>query len=90
VSCERGGRLASPEWNRAGKWAGEEYSSSHGQTPDPKCVGTKHRSEPRQCGEEVLRILVTGGPPVRGGGGMPQRIMISSRSSSALRTTGAG
>jgi hypothetical protein len=37
----------------------------------------------------VLRILVTGGPPVRGGG-MPQRIMISSRSVPALRTTGAG
>jgi hypothetical protein len=31
-----------------------------------------------------------GGPPVRGGGGMPQRIVISSRSPSALRTTGAG
>jgi hypothetical protein len=29
--------------------------------------GTKHRfsgfSQPRQCGEEVLRMLVTGGPP---------------------------
>lgn len=25
-------------------------------------------------------MLVTGGPPVRGGGGMPQRIMVSSRS----------
>jgi hypothetical protein len=24
-------------------------------------------------------MLVTGGPPVRGGGGMPQRIMASSR-----------
>jgi hypothetical protein len=35
--------------------------------------GTKQRlsgfSQPRQCGEEVLRMLVTGGPPVRGGGG---------------------
>jgi hypothetical protein len=38
----------------------------------------------------MLRVFVTGGPPVRGGGGMPQRIMISSRSSPALRTTGAG
>jgi len=27
-------------------------------------------SQPRQCGDDVLRILVTGGPPVRGGGGM--------------------
>ncbi|MEH2516108.1 hypothetical protein V1279_001681 [Bradyrhizobium sp. AZCC 1610] len=47
-------------------------------------AGTRHRfsvfSHPRQCGEDVLRMLVTGGPPVRGGGGMPQRIMVSSRS----------
>ncbi len=43
------------------------------------------RLEPaRQCGDEVLRMLVTGGPPVRGGGGMPQRIMVSSRSSPGL------
>ena len=28
----------------------------------------------RQCGDDVLRMLVTGGPPVLGGGGMPQRI----------------
>ena len=46
-------------------------------------TGTKQRfsgfSQPRQCGDEVLRMLVTGGPPVRGGGGMPQRIMVSSR-----------
>ena len=57
-------------------------------------AGTRHRfsgfSHPRQCGEEVLRIFVTGGPPVCGGGGIPQRIMISSRSPSELRTTGAG
>ena len=32
----------------------------------------------------------TGGPPVRGGGGMPQRIRIISRSSPELRMTGAG
>src|SRR6185503_15245835 len=36
--------------------------------------GTRQRfsgfSQPRQCGEEVLRILVTGGPPVRGGAGI--------------------
>jgi hypothetical protein len=37
----------------------------------------------------VLRILLTGKPPVRGGGGMPQRIIVSSRSAPALRTTGA-
>ena len=35
-------------------------------------------------------MLVTGGPPVRGGGGMPQRIMLSSRPVSMLRITGAG
>jgi len=33
----------------------------------------------RQCGEDVLRMLVTGGPPVRGGGGMPQRTVTNSR-----------
>ena len=41
-------------------------------------------------GEDVLRILVTGGPAVRGGGGIPQRIITISRSPAALRTTGAG
>src|SRR5215471_16365689 len=57
-------------------------------------AGTRHRfsgfSQPRQCGDEVLRILVIGGPPVRGGGGMPQRIVTSSVPLSVLRTTGAG
>ena len=57
-------------------------------------AGTRQRfsglSQPRQCGEDVLRMLVTGGPPNFGGGGMPQRIIVSSRSASALRTTGAG
>jgi hypothetical protein len=56
--------------------------------------GTKQRfsglSQARQCGEAVLRMLVTGGPPVRGGGGIPQRIVISSRASPALQTTGVG
>ena len=58
--------------------------------------GTRQRlsgfSQPRQCGELVFLMLVTGGPPVRGGGGMPQRIVISSRPSpsSVLRITGAG
>src|SRR6478672_3666999 len=47
-------------------------------------TGTKHRfsglSHMRQCGEDILRMFVTGGPPVRGGGGMPQRIITNSRS----------
>jgi hypothetical protein len=47
-------------------------------------------SQPRQCGDDVLRMLVTGGPPVRGGGGIPQRIVVSSRSAPTLRITGAG
>jgi hypothetical protein len=38
-------------------------------------AGTRQRlsglSQPRQCGDEVLRMFVTGGPPVLGGGGMP-------------------
>ncbi|MGY3578853.1 hypothetical protein ACVMB1_006057 [Bradyrhizobium sp. USDA 4504] len=37
--------------------------------------GTRQRfsglSQPRQCGDEVLRMFVTGGPPVRGGGHAP-------------------
>jgi hypothetical protein len=44
----------------------------------------------RQCGEAVLRMFVTGSPGVRGGGGMPQRIIASSRPVSVLRITGAG
>ena len=57
-------------------------------------AGTRQRlsgfSQPRQCGDVVLRMLVTGGPPVRGGGDMRQRIITISRSAPALRTTGAG
>src|SRR5712664_2975783 len=56
-------------------------------------AGTRHRllgfNQPCQCGDVVLRMLVTGRPPARGGGGIPQRIVISSRSPAALRTTGA-
>src|SRR5882724_7335331 len=47
-------------------------------------TGTRQRfsgfSQPRQCGDDVFRILVTGGPPNFGGGGFPQRIIIISRS----------
>jgi hypothetical protein len=54
-------------------------------------AGTKHRfsglSQARQCGDEVLRRLVTGGPPVRGGGGIPQRIITSSRSPASVFRT---
>src|SRR3954451_13598350 len=57
-------------------------------------AGTRHRfsglSHMRQCGEDVLRIFVTGGPPVRGGGDIPQRISSISRSAPTLRMTGAG
>src|ERR1700720_4777327 len=56
--------------------------------------GTRQRfsgfSQPRQCGDEVFRMLVTGGPPNFGGGGMPQRMVVSSRPVSVVRTTGAG
>jgi hypothetical protein len=44
---------------------------------------------PRQCGDDMLRILVTGGPPNLGGG-IPHRIIVSSRSVPTLRITGAG
>jgi hypothetical protein len=47
-------------------------------------------SQPRQCDGDLLRIFVTGGPPVRGGGRMPQRIVTISRPVSVLRMTGAG
>jgi hypothetical protein len=57
-------------------------------------AGTRYRfsgfSQPRQCGDDVLRMFVTGGPPNFGGGGIPQRIIGSSRSLPTLRTTGAG
>src|ERR1700760_814847 len=57
-------------------------------------AGTRQRfsglSQARQCGEEVLRMFVTGKLPARGGGGMPQRIVISSLPVSVLRITGAG
>src|ERR1700759_3562914 len=57
-------------------------------------AGTRQRfsgfSQPRQCGEDVFRMLVTGGPPVLGGGCMPQRIITISSASPALRITGAG
>ena len=46
--------------------------------------GTRQRfagfNQPRQCGDEVLRMFVTGKPPRRGGGGMSHRIMVRSRS----------
>jgi hypothetical protein len=57
-------------------------------------AGIKHRlsglSHPRQCGHDVLRMLVTGSPPVRGGGGMPHRMVTISVLVSVLRITGAG
>jgi hypothetical protein len=57
-------------------------------------AGTKQRfsgfSQSRQCGELVLRMLVTGGPPDFGGGGIPQRIMVSSRSGTRVAHHGRG
>jgi hypothetical protein len=56
--------------------------------------GTKQRfsgfNQPRQCGDVALRMLVTGNHPNLGGGGMPHRIITSSRSPRSFRTTGAG
>ena len=57
-------------------------------------AGTRHRfsalSHLRQCGDEVFLMFVTGYPPARGGGGIPQRIIVISGSPPELRTTGAG
>ena len=82
-----GFRLHSPQLPVLRRETQNEYSAK-------LFAGTRHRlsglSQPRQCGDEVLRIFVTGGPPVRGGDGMPQRIRTISRSPPALRTTGAG
>ena len=50
----------------------------------------KYAKVDADTGEEVLRMFVTGGPAVRDGGGIPQRIIAISRSAPALRTTGAG
>jgi len=47
-------------------------------------------NQPRQSAEDVFRMLVTGGRPNFGGAGIPQRIMVNSRSAPALRTMGAG
>jgi len=51
-------------------------------------AGTRQRfsgfSQPRRRGDDVLRILVTGGPPNFGGGGIPHRIIVSSRSAPAF------
>ena len=44
-------------------------------------------SQPRQCGDDVLRMLVTGGPPVRGGGGAAPPHWAISVPVSVLRTT---
>jgi hypothetical protein len=65
----------------------EGIISSQGSAPAQRFSGV---SQPRQCGDDVLRMFVTGGPPVRGGGGIPQRIRTSCRSVPALRTIGAG
>jgi hypothetical protein len=44
-------------------------------------AGTRQRfsglSHTRQSGEFVFLMFVTGGPPVRGGGGIPHRTMIA-------------
>jgi len=57
-------------------------------------AGTRHRfsgfGQPRQCGDDVLRMLVTGGPPVRGGGGILQRIRVNTRSVPANSLHGRG
>jgi hypothetical protein len=57
-------------------------------------AGTRQRfsglSQPRQCGDDVLWMLVTGGPPIRGGGGMPQRTFTSAGPSIGIAQHGAG
>ncbi len=73
-------------------FAGSGFGS--GAYSEKLLAGTRQRfsgfSQPRRCADEVLRMLVTGGPPNLGGGGIPQRIIVSSRSAPTLRTAGAG
>src|ERR1700759_4357919 len=57
-------------------------------------AGTKQRfprlRPARQSGDAVCRILVTGKPPTRGDGGIPERMVTSAVPVSLLRITGAG
>ena len=62
----------------------------HVSSTPQSCIRLSGLSQARQCGDEVLRMLVTGGPPNLGGGGIPQRIVVSSVPLSVFRTTGAG
>ena len=64
-----------------------EYSAKLLNGATQRCSGL---SQMRQCGDDVLRMLVTGAPGVRGGGGIPHRIITISRPPSLLRITGAG
>src|SRR6202166_3057305 len=52
-------------------------------------AGTRQRfsgfNQARQCGDDVLRMFVTGKFPARGGGGIPQRIITISRPLAVLR-----
>jgi hypothetical protein len=54
-----------------------------GASSEKLLAGTRQRfsgfSQPRQCGEDVFRTFVTGGPPNLGGGGQPHRIMAMER-----------
>jgi len=47
--------------------------SGHAGPTKQRLSGFSHA---RQCGDKVLRILVTGGPPNFGGGGMPHLIKV--------------
>src|ERR1700741_4178298 len=51
-------------------------------------AGTRQRfsgfSQPRQWGEDVLRMFVTAGPPVLGGGGILGSIVVMMHSATAL------
>jgi hypothetical protein len=57
----------------------------------PVFYGSRAFNQARQCGDDVFLMFVTGYPPARGGGDIPQRIIASSRSAPASRApTGAG
>jgi hypothetical protein len=66
----------------------EEIVTDSNMTPEitfQECMKGAQAPLAKSMGE-----LVTGGPPVRGGGGMPQRIVTISVPASVLRITEAG
>src|SRR5436190_6444025 len=87
IPANASNRLLSSRANHLGVFFGlvSAYSQKDVNGTRQRLSGASHL---RQCGELVLRIFVVM-PGNCGGFGMPQRIIVSSRSLSFARTTGA-